>query len=85
MACAPRGSVVIEKLAVPLAPSLTEPSWVGPSRKLTWPVGIPVALVTTAVKIAGLPISVVEAAEVRTVCVLVSCTAWLSGVEVLAE
>jgi hypothetical protein len=71
MVCVPLPREVVEKEALPVTLNVPVPKTVEPSRKLTCPVGTPVALVTTTLKAAGLPTRVVDDTELSVVCVAV--------------
>ena len=77
MVCEPTARVAMEKVAVPLVPSVAVPSTVVPSSKVTVPVGVPVVPdpgATVAVKVTIWPmveelwedLSVVVSADVVT-------------------
>ena len=74
---------VVVKVASPLTFRVAMPRTVAPSLKITVPVGVPVPLLTATVKVAGLPISVVEDAEPSVVAVAVCCTISFSVAELL--
>ena len=82
--CVPSASARAENTALPVPLSVTVPSTWEASRKVTGPVGMPVVLVTRAVKVAGLPARL-EDAELSVVCVEVCCTVWVNTDELLAE
>lgn len=67
--CAPTVSVLVLNVAMPLPSSVPLPMGIPPSWKVTVPVGVPLAVVTVAVKVTGCPESDGFNEEVREVVV----------------
>jgi len=84
--CEPTASVLVTNVAWPEAFRVPVPRVLGPSLKVTVPVGVPAPLVlafTVAVKVTDCPDSDGLAEELTSVVVLPFFTVWVSVLEVL--
>ena len=79
----PTARLVVVKVATPWAFNWAWPILAPACSNTTVPVGVAVALVTTAVKVAGSPASVVVAGELRVVTVAVERTTSSKTVDAL--
>jgi hypothetical protein len=82
----PTASDEVEKTAVPEVSSVAEPSRVGPSKKLTEPVGTPdpgASTVVVAVSVIDWPVTTVGSDELTDVVVVAWFTVWTSAGEIL--
>jgi len=82
MASAPRGKVVVARLALPPARA-TVPSTVAPELNVTAPVGVTIAEATVAVNLTDCPNVDGLREETTVVVVVAGFTIWLSGTDVL--